>query len=131
MYRVEGHHPVPNDRARRDLQSRRRHFFNKRVSMVNYIASEAKAEEMLVDGSATVVDDHVRFPDLRLEYEWPDGRRDFQDLEITTPHYRDAHAQGKSRAGFTCCGAVGPRVGARSGRRGGRPVDPGVAEELV
>ena len=38
---------------RRDIQSRRRHFFNKRVSLVNYVSPEAKAEEMLVDESAT------------------------------------------------------------------------------
>ena len=41
------------DRMRRDIQSRRRHFFNKRVSLVNYVSPEAKAEEMLVDESAT------------------------------------------------------------------------------
>src|SRR5262249_52303569 len=29
---------IPSDRMRRDLQMRRRHFFNKRVAMVNYIA---------------------------------------------------------------------------------------------
>ena len=38
---------------RREIQSRRRHFFNKRVSIVNYVSPEAKAEEMLVDESAT------------------------------------------------------------------------------
>ena len=39
-------------RMRRDLQRRRRHFFNKRVSLVNYVSPEARAEEMLVDDSA-------------------------------------------------------------------------------
>src|SRR5438105_15438030 len=38
---------------RRDLQRRRRHFFNKRVSVINYVSSEARPEEMLVDDSAT------------------------------------------------------------------------------
>src|SRR5437879_5083385 len=38
---------------RRDLQGRRRHFFNKRVSMVNYLTSEARPEDMLVDDSAS------------------------------------------------------------------------------
>ena len=42
-----------SDRIRRELQSRRRHFFNKRVSIVNYVAPEAKPEEMLVDDSAS------------------------------------------------------------------------------
>ena len=37
----------------REIQSRRRHFFNKRVSLINYVSPEAKAEEMLVDESAS------------------------------------------------------------------------------
>jgi type IV secretion system protein VirB4 len=44
---------TPADRMRRDLQARRRHFFNKRVSLVNYIAPDAKPDEMLTDDSAT------------------------------------------------------------------------------
>lgn len=44
---------LPNDRMRRDLQRRRRHFFNKRVSLVNYVGADTKPEEMLVDESAT------------------------------------------------------------------------------
>jgi type IV secretion system protein TrbE len=44
---------IPNDRMRKDLRTRRRHFFNKRVSLVNYVAPETKPEEMLVDDSAT------------------------------------------------------------------------------
>src|SRR5205814_2095151 len=42
---------LPNDRIRRDLHSRRRHFFNKRVALVNYVAPESRPEEMLVDDS--------------------------------------------------------------------------------
>jgi hypothetical protein len=38
---------------RRDLQRRRRHFFNKRVSIVNCIAPESRPEEILVDDSAS------------------------------------------------------------------------------
>ena len=44
---------IPNDRMRRNLRTRRRHFFNKRVSMVNYIAPDARPDEMLVDDSAS------------------------------------------------------------------------------
>jgi type IV secretion/conjugal transfer VirB4 family ATPase len=44
---------VSNDRMRRDLHTRRRHFFNKRVSLVNYASSETRPEEMLVDESAS------------------------------------------------------------------------------
>jgi len=43
---------IPNDRMRRTLQLRRRHFFNKRVSMVNYVSPETRPDEMLVDESA-------------------------------------------------------------------------------
>jgi type IV secretion system protein VirB4 len=44
-----------NDRMRRDLQTRRRHYHNRRVSMVNYLSSETRPEEMLVDESAGAV----------------------------------------------------------------------------
>jgi hypothetical protein len=41
---------ISADRMRRDIQSRRRHFFNKRVSLVNYITpGEARTEDMLID----------------------------------------------------------------------------------
>jgi type IV secretion system protein VirB4 len=43
---------IPSDQMRRDLQRRRRHFFNKRVSLVNYLSPETKPEDMLVDDSA-------------------------------------------------------------------------------
>jgi hypothetical protein len=43
---------ISSDKMRRDLQTRRRHFFNKRVSIVNYVTPEARPEEMLVDDSA-------------------------------------------------------------------------------
>ena len=44
---------LPNAKMRRDLHARRRHFFNKKVSMVNYLSPQTKPEEMLVDDSAT------------------------------------------------------------------------------
>lgn len=73
----------------------------------------------------------VQFPDLRIEYEWPDGRRDVEDVEVTTPHYRGAHAAAKARAGFTRYRARGGRVGGRSSRGGGRSSDITLAEELL
>ena len=45
-------HRLPADRMRRDIQTRRRHFFNKRVALVNYVAPESRPDEMLVDDSA-------------------------------------------------------------------------------
>jgi type IV secretion system protein VirB4 len=44
---------LSNAQMRRDLHARRRHFFNKKVSLVNYLSSQTKPEEMLVDDSAT------------------------------------------------------------------------------
>jgi type IV secretion/conjugal transfer VirB4 family ATPase len=44
---------IGNDRIRRDIHARRRHFFNKRVALVNYISADTRPEEMLVDESAS------------------------------------------------------------------------------
>lgn len=83
------------------------------------------------------VDGHVEFPDVRIEYDERDGRRGIEDVEVTTPHYRGAHASAKARAGFTCYRGVGARVGgmrlglAGGGRRGGRGFDPRLAEEVL
>lgn len=57
-------------------------------------------------------DDRVHFPDVRVEYETVDGRREIEDLEVITPHYRGAHAGDKVRAGWA-------------------PFDPRVAEEFL
>jgi DNA-binding MarR family transcriptional regulator len=76
-------------------------------------------------------EDGVQFPDVRIEYEWPDGRRDVEDVEVTTPHYRGAHAAAKARAGFSRYRAGGGRVGGRSGRGGGRSSDVRLAEEFL
>jgi type IV secretion system protein VirB4 len=47
---------IPSDRMRRDVQTRRRHFFNQRVSLVNYVTpGEARTEDMLVDESASAM----------------------------------------------------------------------------
>lgn len=46
---------LPNDGIRREINSRRRHFFNKRVALVNYVAPETGPDEMLVDDSAGAV----------------------------------------------------------------------------
>ena len=43
---------LASDHMRRDIQRRRRHFFNKRVSLINYVSHETKSEEMLIDESA-------------------------------------------------------------------------------
>jgi hypothetical protein len=77
-----------------------------------------------------VADGHVQFPDLRIEYEWPDGRRDIADVEIVTAHYRGAHMAAKARSGFSMFRARQSRVGCSSGTGRSRPFDPRVAEDL-
>ena len=78
-----------------------------------------------------VLDERVQFPDFRLEYEREDGRRDVEDVEITTPHYRGAHAAAKARSGFTRFRSGGSRVGGQSRGGGGRSPDPHLAEEFL
>lgn len=79
-----------------------------------------------------MVDDHVQFPDIRLECEREDGSRGVEDIEVITPHYRGAHAAAKVSAGFTRYGAVGARFGGSSGSgRGGRGRDVRLAEEML
>lgn len=73
----------------------------------------------------------VQFPDVRIEYEHPDGRRDIEDLEVTTAHYRGAHAAAKVRAGFTRYRAGGGRVSGGTARTGGRTTEIRLAEELL
>lgn len=77
-----------------------------------------------------LVDEHVAFPDVRIEYEDRDGRDRVEDVEVTTPHYRGAHAAGRASTGFSCYRALGARVGGmRTGRSGGS-ADPHFAEEM-
>jgi DNA-binding MarR family transcriptional regulator len=70
-------------------------------------------------------DDQVHFPDLRIEYEDRDGRRDHEDIEVLTVHYRGAHGASTARSGFTCYGAGSARTGS------GRSRDSHLAEELL
>jgi DNA-binding MarR family transcriptional regulator len=78
-------------------------------------------------------DGHVQFPDLRIEYELPDGRREVEDIEVMTAHYRGAHASAKASARFTQYRAAtgAGRSGGRGDGRGGVPFDPRVAEKLL
>jgi hypothetical protein len=52
-------------------------------------------------------------------------------VDVTTLHYRGAHAAAKVRAGFTRYRGSSGRVGAKTSRNGGRPFDPDVAGELL
>ena len=77
-------------------------------------------------------DDQVHFPDLRIEYEEPDGRWDHRDVEVTTVHYRGGHGAAAAQSGFSCYRGSSARVGGRGGGRGGgRSADPHLAEEFL
>lgn len=72
------------------------------------------------------IDDHVRFPDFRIEYE-REAQDRHEDVEVMSEHYRGAYAAAKSQAGFTCYFR-----GARGGASGGSaPFDPRVAEDFL
>ena len=45
-------------------------------------------------------------PDLRIEYETPDGRLEHRDLELVTEHYSRGQLAGKTRAGFAATGRL-------------------------
>ena len=76
-----------------------------------------------------VIDGHVHFPDVRIEYDRPDGERKVEDVEVVTPHYRGAYAAAKSRTGFSCY-RIDTGVGGRGGRSGRTP-DPRIFEEFL
>src|SRR2546426_9474425 len=69
-------------------------------------------------------DEHVHFPDARIEYEDPAGRWDSVDVEVVTVHYRGAHGAAAARSGFSCHGGSSARVGG-SAHLGG------LAEEML
>ena len=70
-------------------------------------------------------DDQVHFPDVRIEYEEPDGRLRHEDVEVLTVHYRCAHGSAAARSGFSCYGGATARTG------GGRGPDPDLAAEMI
>ena len=75
--------------------------------------------------------DEVHFPDLRIEYQEADSRWDHDDIEVTTEHYRGAHAASVARSGFSCYGGLSLRIGGRGGgSRGGGGHHGGLAEEI-
>ena len=63
------------------------------------------------------------FPDVRIEYEDVHGDLRWEDVEVTTEHYRGDHAAAVSRSGFSI------HAGASSGH--GTPFDPRVAEAFL
>ena len=68
-------------------------------------------------------DEQVHFPDVRIEYEDVNGDIRWEDVEVTTEHYRGSHASAAARSGFSI------HVGRSGG--GGGVFDPRVAEEFL
>lgn len=76
-------------------------------------------------------DEHVHFPDLRIEYDDREGYAQREDVEVTTGHYRGAHAGAAARSGFTRYRSAGGLAGGRGGGGRGGSALPRVAEELL
>jgi hypothetical protein len=76
-------------------------------------------------------EEKVHFPDLRIEYEEIDGRRDHEDVEVLTVHYRGAHGAAAARSGFSCYRGSSARIGGRGGGSRGGGWHGGLAEELL
>lgn len=82
------------------------------------LAAFASANEL------PVIDGHLELPDIRIEYETPDGVMHHRDVELVTEHYSRAQLAGKTRAGFSLYRAAGATFRGGSARRGGSPFDP-------
>lgn len=86
--------------------------------------SREEIEDWAHEHDLPYYDDQVHFPDVRIEYEDPDGDVRHRDIEVTTVHYRGAHASSAARSGFAIHRAGG-------GGGGGSPFDPGLAEDFL
>jgi hypothetical protein len=97
--------------------------------------SAHEVEEWAHDHDLPYFGDQVHFPDVRIEYEEPDGRWDHQDVEVTTVHYRGSRGAAAARSGFSCYRGSSARIGGRGGgggrSGGGRSTNPRLAEEFL
>jgi hypothetical protein len=59
-----------------------------------------RQQEIAAEHSLPVVDGKIALPDLRIEYETPEGDLEHVDLELATEHYHRGHMDAKTRAGF-------------------------------
>ena len=89
-------------------------------------------EDWALEHHLPYFDGQVHFPDLRIEYLDSDGRRERENVEVLTIHYRGAHGAAAARSGFTAYRGSSARIGGGSsgGRRGGGH-NGGLAEELL
>lgn len=87
--------------------------------------SEEEIRAWALEHDLPYFDDQVHFPDFRVEYEDRNGRRDREDIEVLTVHYRGAHGSAAARSRFTCYSAGSARTGS------GRPRGSHLAEEVL
>jgi hypothetical protein len=94
-----------------------------------------EVEEWAHDHDLPYFNDQVHFPDVRIEYQEPDGRWDHEDVEVTTVHYRGSRGAAAARSGFSCYRGSSARIGGRGGgggrSGGGRATNPRLAEEFL
>ncbi len=92
----------------------------------------AEIAQWAVEHNLPYFDEQVHFPDVRIEYEDTDGRSREEDVEVTTVHYRGAHAAAAARSGFSRYSGMAARVspGRGGGRGRGSGRDPRLAEEM-
>lgn len=75
----------------------------------------ARAQQEIADEQhLAIVDGRIALPDLRIEYETPEGDLDRVDLELATEHYHRGHMDTKARAGFKMYGFVSTSRGHRA-----------------
>jgi len=93
--------------------------------------TDEEIREWAHDHDLPYFDEEVHFPDLRIEYRDRDGREEHEDIEVTTEHYRGAHAASVAQSGFSCYGGSSLRIGGSGSSRGGGGHHGGLAEEML
>jgi hypothetical protein len=73
-----------------------------------------KQQEIPGEQHLPIVDGRIALPDLRIEFETPEGDLDRVDLELATEHYHRGHMDTKARAGFKMYGFVSTSRGHRA-----------------
>ena len=73
-----------------------------------------RQQEIAEEQRLPIVDGKIALPDLRIEYETPEGDLDHVDLELATEHYHRGHMAVKTRAGFKMYGFVSTSRGRRA-----------------
>lgn len=73
-----------------------------------------RQEEIARDNSLPIIEGRIILPDLRVEYETPEGDIDHVDLELATEHYHRGHMDVKARAGFKMYGFTSTSRGHRA-----------------